>query len=136
MQMYTGAAGRIVEPARDNALYYYQRALKEDSEHAAALAGIQRVITYLLNTAEAAVFRNDWQVARRNAERIIAVKPHDVEALRILDRINRYEQLDTWAQAAIQQIFEGRLTKPKGTNALATYRQMLTLEPGNADATQ
>lgn len=130
------AAGRIVEPATDNALYYYQRALTQDSEHAASLAGIRRVVTYLLNTAEAAVFRNDWQVARNNAERIIAVKPRDVDALQILDRINRYEQLDTLAQAAIRQISAGRLTKPKGTNALATYRQMLALEPGNANAKQ
>ncbi len=130
------AAGRIVEPATDNALYYYQRALTEDSEHAASLAGMRRVITYLLNTAEAAVFRNDWQVARRNAERIIAVKPRDVDAIQILDRIDRFERLDTLAQAAIRQISAGRLTKPKGTNALATYRQMLALEPGNANAKQ
>ena len=130
------AAGRINEPTADNALYYYQRALSEDAADVGALNGVRRVVALFLNTAEAAVFRNDWQAARQAAERIVAINPRQAEALEILDRINRDEQLAALAQAAVQQISAGRFTKPPGSNALASYRQMLALEPGNAIAEQ
>lgn len=130
------AAGRIVEPAADSALYYYQRALSEDAADGGARNGVRRVVASLLNTAEAAMFRNDWQVARQHADRVVAINPREVDALQILDRIDRDEQLEVLAQAAIQQIAAGRYTKPPGANALASYRQMLALEPGNANAEQ
>ena len=39
-------AGRVVSPAADNALYYYQKALAEDPRHQPAREGMERVVRH------------------------------------------------------------------------------------------
>ena len=61
------AEGRIIDPAEDNALYFFQRALAEAPENSDALGGLDRVRSYLVNSAESAIYRGDWFEARLSA---------------------------------------------------------------------
>lgn len=130
------AAGRIVAPAADNALYYYGKALKQAPVHAEALAGMDRVIRHLVSSTESAIFQGEWSQARDFAEQLRALRPDDSEAGRLLERINRFEQLENLMARADRQIAVSRLTAPPDDNALETYRRMLAIDPGNAAAEQ
>ncbi len=54
------AAGRIIEPEFDNALNYYRSLLETEPDNKDAAQGVDRVIAYLENQAEGAVFQSDW----------------------------------------------------------------------------
>ena len=128
------AAGRIIDPADDNALYFFRRALAEAPENSEALAGLDRVRSYLTNSAESAIYRGDWLEARQHAERLLSLKPGDAAALTLQNRIKRFEQLDDLINRANTQVATARLTEPAGDNALATYRSILELDPENSGA--
>ncbi|CAI8769785.1 serine/threonine-protein kinase PpkA [Pseudomonas chlororaphis] len=83
------AAGQLVEPAQDNAEYFFNQALQLDEASAQARQGLQRVAAA---------------------------------------RIAGYRQL------AEQRIAEEHLLEPEDDSAVFYYRQMLGLEPGNAQA--
>ncbi|AZD30212.1 serine/threonine-protein kinase [Pseudomonas chlororaphis] len=83
------AAGRLVEPAQDNAEYFFNQALQLDEASVQARQGLQRVAAA---------------------------------------RIAGYRQL------AEQRIAEEHLLEPEDDSAVFYYRQILGLEPGNAQA--
>ena len=130
------AAGRIVEPVADNALYYYRKALDRAPAHPVALAGMDRVLRHLDSSAESAIFQGDWALARDHVEKMRVIRPGDRRAPDLLARINRLEQLQNLMARADRQIAAVRLTEPGGDNALDTYRRVLEIDPGNASATQ
>jgi TonB family protein len=130
------AAGRIIEPAADNALYYYSKALEQAPVHLEALAGMDRVVRHLVSGSESAIFQGDWQEARRFAEQLRTLRPEDTRALALLERINRLEQLENLMARADRQVAASRLTEPRDDNALETYRRILTIDPGNGIASQ
>ncbi len=130
------AAGRIVEPARDNALYYYGKALEQAPAHLQALAGMDRVIRHLVSSSESAIFQGDWPEARAYAEQLRTLRPEDSTALALLDRINRFEQLENLMARADRQVAVSRLTEPRNDNAMDTYGRILAIDPGNDVATK
>jgi len=83
------AAGQLVEPAQDNAEYFFNQALQLDEASAQARQGLQRVAAA---------------------------------------RIAGYRQL------AEQRIAEEHLLEPEDDSAVFYYRQILGLEPSNAQA--
>ncbi|MEM8768343.1 MAG: hypothetical protein AAGE43_12910, partial [Pseudomonadota bacterium] len=130
------AAGRIVSPVADNALYYFEKALEEAPDHAAAQNGMERVLRHLVSGAESAIFQGDWQSGRSYAERLKEIRPNDPRAADLLTRINRFEQLENLLARADRQEAAARLTEPAGDNALETYRRILEIDAGNESATQ
>ncbi len=130
------AAGRIVTPVADNALYYFEKALEEAPDHAAAQNGMERVLRHLVSGAESAIFQGDWQGGRSYAERLQEIRPDDPRAAGLLARINRFEQLENLLARADRQEAAARLTEPPGDNALETYRRILEIEAGNESAKQ
>lgn len=130
------AAGRIIEPAADNALYYYAKALEQAPVHLEALAGMDRVVRHLVSGAESAIFQGDWAEARELAVLLRGIRPEDVRARDLLERINRFEQLENLLARADRQVAAARLTEPRDDNALETYRRILAIDPGNGVATQ
>lgn len=130
------AAGRIIEPVADNALYYYSKALEQAPMHLQALAGMDRVVRHLISGSESAIFQGDWLQARAFAERLRVLRPEDSRALELLERINRFEQLENLMARADRQVAAARLTEPRGDNALETYRRILGIDPGNGIATR
>lgn len=128
------AAGRIVEPQADNALYYFEKALEESPGHEEALIGLERVSQYLRSSVESAIFRGDWDAARKQIALIQDTWPGDVEARLLLTRVNRFEELEVLMALADRQVNALQLTEPEDANALATYRKILSIEPENAEA--
>ena len=129
------AAGRIVAPEADNALYYYQQALANDNQvdALAAQQGIDRVVAYLLNTGESALYNNDWGAAQAAARRVLAAVPGHGVASELLSRAARVEQVDALSQQALRLLAQGNLVEGDD-HALQTYQTILTLDPNSAVA--
>ncbi len=130
------AAGRIVEPEFDNALSYYLAMLKAEPGNAAAMAGIDRVMSYLESEAEGAIFRNDWDAARAYADMILDVRKSDVRAKDIRARASRLERIESLSATALEQFAAGRLVTPANDNAAQTYKEILGLDRTNEFARQ
>lgn len=130
------AAGDIVAPAEDNALYYYQQALAADPADPAARRGLDQVLAYLLNEAETAIYHGDFDLARDNAARVIAIQPEHAHALDVNLRAARLQRVETLLNRAVALYAAGQLTQPAGTSAADVYQQVLALDPGNDAARQ
>lgn len=130
------AAGRIAEPEFDSALGYYTVALEQDPSSVAAAGGIARVVSYLLSQAETALFRNDWETARKHANVVLGVQPRNAGATEIMAKANRSQRVQQLTERALAQFSNGRLVSPAGDNAAQTYQEILGMDPGNQAATQ
>jgi len=130
------AAGRVVEPEYDNALGYYLAALDGDPKNAAALAGLDRVVAFLSNQAEEAIFRSDWDSARAYAELILKVHKGDESARALRARVDRLARIEELSAKAVTQFAAGQLVTPKDDNAVESYKAILELDPKNEVALQ
>jgi TonB family protein len=130
------AAGRIIEPEFDNALSYYNQLLRHEPDNIEAREGVERVVTYLLNQAEGAIFQNDWDAARAYARVILGVRPQDAHATDIAERAIRLEQIELLTATALDQFSAGKLVAPGDDSAAASYQAILALEPDNRVAKQ
>lgn len=127
-------SGRMIEPVQDNALYYFHQAVESNSQDERAREGLGKVVAYVIGEAENAIYRSDWSEARQSAEAVIELLGSNAEASSVLDRVAKFEQVDVYAQIAVNQIATDRLLSPLGDNALHSYEQILLLDPGNTEA--
>ncbi|MAT84713.1 MAG: hypothetical protein CMD39_10545 [Gammaproteobacteria bacterium] len=130
------AAGDLVTPAGDNALYYYQEALAATPGDAAAQQGLAQVLEYLLNEAESAIFHSDFDQARENAAKVLGIDPDNEHALDVNLRAAQLKRVESLLNRAVALYAQGRLTAPEGENAAAMYQQVLALDPDNEAARQ
>jgi TonB family protein len=130
------AAGRIIEPEFDNALNYYRSLLETEPDNKDAAQGVERVIAYLENQAEGAIFQNDWDAARAYVAVILNVRSDDPHAHDLRTRANRLERVQTLTAKALGQFSRGNLVAPKDDNAADSYRAILAIDPGNSVAAQ
>ena len=130
------AAGRIIEPEFDNALNYYRSLLETEPDNKDAAQGVDRVIAYLENQAEGAIFQNDWDAARAYVAVILNVRGDDAHAHDLRARANRLERTQQLTAKALDQFARGNLVSPKGDNAAESYRAMLALDANNSVAAQ
>lgn len=129
------ASGRITEPANDNALHYFHQAVLANPADQQAREGLDKVVTYVISDAETAVYESDWAQARRAAETILAVLPEHADASSVLERTEKFELIEEYSRLAVNQLATDRLIRPRGDNALSSYRRILRVDPGNAEAT-
>ncbi|MEM9622071.1 MAG: TonB family protein [Pseudomonadota bacterium] len=129
-------AGRISAPEGDSALYYYQKTLQRDAGNLQARKGVERVTGFLVNAAESAVLKADWVAAEDLATQAMAIAPENRSAISLVSRVNHHQKIRQLEEQAVVQVASGNLTKPKGSNALASYRAILAMDPGNAVALQ
>jgi protein TonB len=130
------AAGRIIEPEFDNALNYYRSLLETEPNNKDAAQGVDRVIAYLENQAEGAIFQNDWDAARAYVAVILNVRADDAHAHDLRARANRLERTQQLTAKALDQFARGNLVSPKGDNAAESYRAILALDANNSVAAQ
>lgn len=130
------AAGDIVSPPGDNALYYYREALAAQPGDAEARQGLTQVIEYLLNEAESSIYHSDFDQARQNAAQVLAIDPANEHAQDVDRRAQRLERVETLLNRAVALYAAGRLVEPPDENAGMFYRQVLALDPGNQAARQ
>jgi TonB family protein len=130
------AAGRIIEPEFDNALNYYRSLLETEPDNKDAAQGVERVVAYLENQAEGAIFQNDWDAARAYTAVILNVRPEDGHARELRARINKLERVQVLTAKALDQSARGNLVTPKDDNAADSYRAIVALDPDNSVAAQ
>jgi formylglycine-generating enzyme required for sulfatase activity len=131
------AADRLYEDA-EAAIPLYLALLKRDPADAAAKDGLQRALARLPAVGDAALAEaGDDADALRRAHAVAAVMrsvgmADDAAYLERLDRADRLWELN---EAGEQALAAGRLDEGDG-NALALFRQVLTLAPGQTRASQ
>jgi TonB family protein len=120
------AAGRIVEPRFDNALYFYRAALEQAPGDSGALAGVDRVVQWLVGQSELAVRAGDIQLAEAHAARIVELRPNDADASARFDRVSGIREL--FAVAA------GQRDRGDAAAAAISYRRLLALDADSSRA--
>jgi TonB family protein len=120
------AAGRIVEPQYDNALYFYQSVLDQESAQADALAGVDRVVQWLSGEVSVAVDARDFERARAVASHIALLRPEDEAAQARLARLERIRETTV---AARRQTAAGEWLA-----AARSWRTLARLDAGNVAA--
>jgi TonB family protein len=130
------AAGDIVSPAGDNALYYYQEALAATPSDVEAQQGLAQVIEYLLNEAESSIYHSDFDQARENAAKVLSIDADNAHALDVNLRAARLKRVESLLNRAVGLYAKGQLISPADDNASMLYRQVLELDPNNDAARQ
>lgn len=130
------AAGDIVAPPGDNALYYYQEALAANDADEIARQGLAQVLEYLLNEAESAIYHSDFDLARENAAKVLSIDGGNEHALDVNLRATRLKRVEALLNRAVALYAAGKLTAPANDNAAAVYKQVLEIDPGNDAARQ
>ncbi|TVS10050.1 MAG: TonB family protein [Gammaproteobacteria bacterium] len=120
------AAGRILEPQFDSALYFYQAVLAEDAQHRDARLGLDRVIDWLRGELAAARAAEDLQREVAVTARIAELRPGDERAAR--EALIARRKLASWGQ------FEAALASGDISEAGAQYRELRALRGADAVA--
>ncbi|MGH8173878.1 MAG: SUMF1/EgtB/PvdO family nonheme iron enzyme [Rhodanobacteraceae bacterium] len=124
--------GKVVEPKDSNAVALYRAVLAEDPTNDEAASGLQRIAGALRDWALAAFDRGDEAAAQRYVS-VLAGLPHsDEELQRLRDRLGTLRKVTPLLAQAAELLKAGKVTEPASDNALATYRKIIELDPGNA----
>ena len=130
------AAGDIVSPPGDNALYYYREAINARPGDVRAQQGLAQVMEYLLNEAESSIYHSDFDQARENAAKVLSIDPENQHALDINLRAARLTRVESLLNRAVALYAKGQLIAPREENAAALYREVLDIDSNNDAARQ
>lgn len=127
-------AGRLIEPEGDNALARFRSVLESEPDNEAAQAGIDEIISQLVSQSNEALDDGRVEEALELVSAVETIRP-EAEGLEALqDRVEQSQEIIGLLSSASDAMQAGRLVSPEDDNALARYRQVLELEPENADA--
>ncbi|WP_306581880.1 formylglycine-generating enzyme family protein [Dokdonella sp.] len=122
-------AGALLEP--DDAIALYQRVLAASPANVEAQMALERIGGVLRDWTLAAVARGDEKAAQRYLAAYEKV-PHSERELAIVHRrVDLLHQILPMLSRAAELIRQGK-AEGEGDSALALYRQVLELDPGNA----
>jgi formylglycine-generating enzyme required for sulfatase activity len=130
------AEGHLWQPEGDNALALYQRVLELDPSNAAASAGLEKVHKTLSQQIDLALDRGDEREAAELLEVLGRLPQSSEEVAALQARRKLLQQVLPLLTRAAELIRQGHATEPPNDNALAVYRQVLKLDPGNKLADQ
>lgn len=128
--------GDLFEPKSGNAIALYREALTAAPDNREAESGLERIGGALRDWSLAAIVRGDEGSAQRYLA-LYAELPHSEEELaNVRARVKTLHQVLPMLTRAADLMTAGHTTEPTGDNALAVYRAVLKLDPGNqlADA--
>lgn len=128
------AAGRVLEPEGDNALYFFQLALEREPANATARSGLRQTIGVALSSGETALFQNEFDRAQQVAERVLQVAPKAEDARELRQRAIRSREVEGLMSEASGHTLAGRIDGPRGFNAVSSYRKVLRLQADHAGA--
>ena len=128
-----------LEGPEDSALAYYGMVLERDPNNALARDGISQVLAVLVERARQRVAAGEFEAAEAMIARIAEREPAqpDLPALRgrlAEARQQTVQQRDDRLDRAEALLQRGRLTAPREDNAIALFREVLALDPGNQRA--
>lgn len=132
-------AGKLIEPANDNAEALYSQVLKLDSQNAAAKDGRKNVGAALAKQGIDLAKAGDTLRATMLYERavVLAPKARDVQLLKQrLDSVRRAEQAKPLLDKAKQYLTANALITPTNGNAYDAYKQAQAIDPASTLALQ
>jgi tetratricopeptide (TPR) repeat protein len=132
---------RLIESKGDNALDAYNAVLLLDRNNREAREGLTRISQRLTEDAESARQIGDLKRSLAIIDQGLRVDPEGFQTLkhavaddqRALSEKHR-RLVAQWLERAQGQVQSGRLTTPPGDNAFETYRMLLAVVPGQAEA--
>ncbi len=134
-------AGRLDSPEGENALQRYRAVLDLDPDNQAARAGLDRVVTELIEAADRAVTGQELDRAEELLAKAAEVEPDNAKLADIRVRLRKareasqqLERIEHLLAGAARDFEQGRLDSPKGDNALDGYRAVLAIDPDNQRA--
>lgn len=127
------AAGRVVDDT-DGALDIYLRVLRRDSGNAAARAGVNRSVGWIVQRGEAAIASGNFDTASRYSAIASRNLPGDASVQALAAKIAGGRELAQLLSIAQQHVAQGQLVEPAGNNAVEAYRAVLAKDAGNATA--
>ncbi len=93
-------SGNLLEPANDNARFYYELALSNDPGNAAAEAGLNTIVTTLVLQAREALDGDDLDVAADRVADARSIDPNNVDMLNVANAISNRRDAIAAAQRA------------------------------------
>ena len=128
--------GHLTLPKDASALAFYQQVLAADKENAAAHAGLEKIHKSLLQQAGDALDRGDERDSTRLIGELAQVPAAEDDVSDLQARLKTLRQVMPLLTRAADLLQQGHATTPSNGNALAVYRQVLKLDPGNKLAAQ
>lgn len=123
--------GKLFEPPGNNAVGMYRQILVLDPNNPSALDALARIGGAVRDWSLAALERGDEAEAQRYAAQF-AELPHSENELEILRaRLKTLREVMPMLTAAAELLKQNRLLGEGGNNALAVYRKVLEIDPGN-----
>lgn len=122
-------AGRLIEPADDNALQRFLAVLSQDSENQAAQNGLAAISDQLLTEVSALVAARQLDEAARLLPALNQIPGDDEEAERLTARVRTLRRAQQLAVIVAQNLAADRLIEPPQQNALERLGQLQQLDP-------
>lgn len=123
--------GHLTSPKDASALAFYQQVLAADKDNAAARGGLEKIHKSLLQQAGDALDRGDERDSARLIGELAQVPATEEDVSELQSRLKTLRQVMPLLTRAADLLQQGHATTPSGGNALAVYRQVLKLDPGN-----
>jgi len=130
---------RYSVPAKDNAIFHYQKILGLDPNHLKAKAGLKNIENIYIEIVNKYIARRNWKIAQKTIAKISAISTsRSAIAAKLSKQLKqekrRIDQLTEVLNQAQASYDISRLTRPKNQNALFYYNLALDLDPGNKQA--
>ncbi len=130
------AAGRLIEPEDDNAIYWYDAALEVDPDNRAVAAARDAVVATQVEQANLALDAGDAAPARALID---ALEERDVakaETDALAERVEVLSRAQELLRQGAQRLAAGNRFDPEAGSALESYRGAMELDPRNLAARQ
>ena len=138
-------AGRLSAPPGDNAYEHFRNVLNIDANNAAAAQGLSRIVERYVAQANAAINKQDFNIARQALDHAAVILPEAGNAKLATERLiaeegshvarqTKVRKIESLLNAAEDDIRTLRLSKPADDSAVYRYRQVLKLDPNNREA--
>jgi len=120
----------------DSALALYNEVLKANADSVKGKAGVVEVHARLLAEAEQALALGDGDTARERMKALKTIPDSTADAAALDDKLKLLDQVQPLLAQAADLVQQDKAASPAGGSALDLYRQVLSMDPGNAVASQ
>ncbi len=129
-------AGRLIQPEKESALYWFQAALDADRANREARQGYDKVLAQIVDQAGAALDRGDAQPAEEVVKLLAGQKAGEAAAHGLGARIAAVATVQPLLRQGAERFAAGNIFQPEQGSALDSYRAALAADPANSAARQ
>ncbi len=126
-------ANRLVG-GKDSAAVLYAQALKDKPDSRRAAAGVDEVHARLVTSVEDALAAGDADAAAQELLALRQLPGAEADVQRLQQSLKSLQEVRPLLAQAATLLRQGKTLQPADGNALAVYRQVMTIDPGNTAA--